>query len=261
MTFLVVGSAAARNWFPDWREPKDFDVFADEPVEHETLQPEPFWHDALNALLVKGSRAIATPDQLYTIKHSHAYWELRNGSWAKHMFDLLELKRRGAQLIPEWHDVLYGIWESVHGKKRVDLTQGSDEFFSDAVIRKYDHDSLHRSVAYTPGKPIYETVLADGESVKMDMAKVWALPFDEQVRLFREEIHTTALERMVIPSGYTCSPGAAYQWALRRTITSLTRGRSAQFLVEHFDIFRKQDIDYVQRHLAGKDYLIELEAA
>lgn len=256
MTILTIGSSAARAWFPDWREPKDLDAFADEKLAGAVA--DVFWDDRLYDLLGQRDRT-ATPSELYTIKHSHAYWELQNGSWSKHMRDLLDLKARGAQLIPEWHDVLYRIWEDKHGRKVVDLTQEADEFFSDAVKRKYVHDSIHRSVAYTPGKPLYEDCLKDGKSVQMDMAKVWALPFWTQVELFREEIYVTALERLVIPNDYRYSAGRAYQWALRRTITSLTKGRSAKFIVSNFEHFASPEGDYVQRHLDNKHYLEPLE--
>lgn len=255
LTALVVGSTAAKHWFPDWREPKDLDRFAS--VGHGDL----FWDERLYKLVPQGSDRFATPDELYTIKHSHAYWELRNNSWSKHMADLLELQRRGAKLIPEWHDVLYTVWEDLHGKKQVDLTQESDEFFTDAVKRIYDHDSIHHSVAYTPGKPIYDECLKDGKSVQMDMAKVWAMPHERIVQMFREEIYVTALERLVIPNDYKYSPGAAYQWALRRTITSLTKGKSAQFIVSHFDEFRAPDFNYVQWHRSNGHFLKRLETA
>lgn len=256
MTTLVIGSTAARHWFNDWRSPKDTDAFTDDPGWGDGA--DVFWDDRLYDLLGDDKR-FATPSELWTIKYSHSFWDLPNGTWSKHMADMLELKRRGAELIPGWFDILYAIWETKHGKKQVDLTQESDEFFADAVKRTYDHDSLHYSVAYTPGRPIYETVLKDGKSVQMDMAKVWALPHDQIVRMFREEIYVTALERKVVPSGYRCSPGAAYQWALRRTITSLTRGKSARFIVDHFEEFRRPDIDYVKQHRAGADFLIPLE--
>lgn len=420
MATLVIGSTAARHWFPDWREPKDYDVYSDSPVDGDV-----FWDDRLYNLIGRDTTIrMATPDELLSIKWSHAYWELKNGSWGKHMADLLDLERRGAQLIPEWHDVLYRIWEDKHGKKKVDLTmesggddeevwlpypgdtrysvsnlgrvrgprkllegtecsgpvkyrqygigrestklghslvmetfvgplpvgmqvrhldgdpqnnrvsnlmygtplenaadkqrlgttvrgevhklaklteesvasiraeyargdvsqrqlaskygvaqslvgrvinhqswQGEKGFFEDAVKRVYDHDSLHLSVAYTPGRPIYDECLKDGKSVQMDMAKVWAMPHEKIVQMFREEVYVTALERLVIPSGYRHSPGGAYQWALRRTITSLTKGRSARFLVEHFGEFCKPDVDYVAVHRANASYLKELAHA
>ncbi|WP_099021228.1 DUF7275 domain-containing protein [Mycolicibacterium palauense] len=263
MTTLVIGSTAARSWFPNWRDPKDFDAFTNEDPQVITaftgeLPGDLFWDDRLYNVMGRGEQRLATPDELYTIKHSHAYWELRNGSWQKHMADLLTLQKGGAKLLPDWHDTLYAIWEDRHGKKRVDLTMEADEFFADAVTRIYDHDSIHRSVAYTPGKPIYDDCLKDGKTVQMDMGKVWALPHDQQVRLFREEIYVTALERIIIPRNYQHSPGAAYQWALRRTITSLTKGESAKFIVSNFGEFVKPDMDYVRHHQLHKSYLEEL---
>lgn len=257
MTIISIGSTAAKVWFPDWREPKDYDVFADEPLAG--VKGDPFWDDRLHEWFFPFEERTATVDELYTIKVSHAFWELKNGSWGKHMVDVLELQRRGAKLIPELHDLLYKIWEDVHGKKVVDLTEESGEFFADAVKRVYDHDSLHRSVAYTPGMPLYEEALKPGKSVQMDMPLVWSWPFDKIVRLFREEIYVTALERLIVPNDYQYSPGAAYQWALRRTITSLTKGRSAQFLVTNFEHFRKPE-PYVDRHRENSQYLIRLAA-
>jgi hypothetical protein len=256
MTILTVGSTAARVWFPDWREPKDLDVFTDVEVAGERV--EPFWDESFRNWLAPWEERTATPDELYTIKHSHAYWELRNGSWNKHMFDLLELERRGARFIPWLHDLLYAVWATRYGHKKVDLTQEAEDFFSDAVTRIYEHDSIHHSVAYTPGRPIYDECLKDGKSVQMDMAKVWAMPVERQLQMFREEVYVTALERLIIPSGYSYSPGAAYQWALRRTITSLTKGESAKFMVTNFHALRRPDMDYVDHHLANKDFLVKL---
>src|SRR5690606_19253508 len=115
-------------------------------------------------------------------------------------------------------------------------------------------DSLHESVAYGD-RPIYEEVLKDGKTVQMDMRKIWAMPHERRIQLFREEVYVTALERKVIPSDYTCSPRAAYAWALRRTITSLTKGRSAQFMSENYRTFRVPDMDYVKHHLSKADRL------
>jgi hypothetical protein len=260
MSTLIIGSTAAHHWFTDWRKPKDLDVWSDETVE-ESWAPghkvDNFWDDRLATLIDSPSARYATPDELYTIKHSHAYWELKNGSWSKHMWDLLELQRRGAQLIPAWHDRLYEVWSDIHGRKMVDLTQEADEFFTDAVKRKYVHDSIHETVAYYD-KPLYDYVLKDGKSVQMDMKKVWALPHDDIVKMFREEVYVTSLERLLIPNDYHYSPGRAYLWALRRTITSLTKGKSARFLVSNYRQMASPDIDYVKKHLDNKEKLVLL---
>jgi hypothetical protein len=95
--------------------------------------------------------------------------------------------------------------------------------------------------------------------VDVAMAKIKALPWDQQIKLYREEVYATALERKVIPSNYKISPRKAYAWALRRTITSLTKGWSSLFLIENYDVMRTPDVNYVQRHLDNKDRLILLE--
>lgn len=255
MTMLIIGSTAAKHHFPDWREPKDLDAFS----PNLPANGDAFWDDRLRPWFDHRvwDGDYATPSELLTIKTSHAYWDL-HGTWSKHMVDLLELKRRGAVVIPWLHDLLYKVWEGRHGKKQVDLTIEAEEFFTDQVRRLYDHDALHRSVAYTPGKPLYEEALKDGKSVQMDMTKVWNWPHDRIMAMFREEIYVTALERILIPKNYTHSAGAAYQWALRRTITSLTKGRSARYLVDHFDELVKPDCDYVARHRAGAHFLEKL---
>ncbi|MBM7771949.1 hypothetical protein JOD54_002153 [Actinokineospora baliensis] len=216
---------------------------------------ESYWDPAFADWIPEGTDRHATRDELYTIKVSHSYWELENGSWEKHIMDAMRLKGVGAQLIPSLHRMLYRVWSSEHGRKRVKLDQDAPDFFADAVTRRYDHDSIHASVAYGD-RPLYESVLVDGASVAIDMSKVRALSFADQVRLYREEVYATALERLIIPSGYRQSPRAAYAWALRRTITSLTRGWSARFLVEHYDVFRAPDVDYVKWHKANGHKLI-----
>ena len=123
--------------------------------------------------------------------------------------------------------------------------------------RKYDHDSVHYSVAYGD-HPIYEDVFVPGANIAMDMAAIKALPFDQQVRLYREEIYATALERWVIPSNYTISPTMAYARAYQKTVTNLTKGWSARFLVENYGVFRKADMDYVGHHKSKSHHLIPI---
>lgn len=249
-------AAVQEHGVPLGRLPKDVDTFSD-MWNHEG-RTDNFWDDRLYEWLGRGSEIrYATLDELYTIKHSHAYWELPNGSWSKHMSDMLRLEDAGAKLDLELHDLLYSIWVDKHGPKRVDLDMDKQSFFDDGVRRKYDHDSVHYSVAYGD-HPLYEDFLKAPPSVMIDMSKVWSADHDTIVQLFREEVLATALERIVIPNDYRCSPGAAYQWALRRTITSLTKGRSARFIVSNYREFVKPDPDYVKRHRANAHKLIEV---
>lgn len=254
MRELVIGSEAAVYLVPGFRMPKDYDIFSDTPQSGK----DTVWHESMASFVGEGSRH-ATLDELYTIKVSHSYWELPNGSWDKHMSDQVTFKQAGATLIPEMHDTLYKVWEENLGKKKMNLNQDASQFFADAVPRTYDHDSIHYSVAYGD-TPLYESVMKDGQSVAMDMKKVWALPFETQVALFREEVYATALERWLIPTDYRFSPRRAYALALRKTITSLTKGKSAQFISEHYDIFRDPDMNYLAQHQSKRDQLIPLIA-
>lgn len=249
---VLIGSEAMRHWFDDAREPADVDFFGNIEVP----DAEVFWDDRLADW--NWSSPIASPDELYTIKISHSAWNL-HGTWRKHMSDSLFLKQRGAKFIPELYAILHPIWEDVHGKKRVHLNMTKDEFFADRIVRKYDHDSLHRSVAYYDG-PIYERILKDGETIAVDKAKWDALSFEDQIKCAREEIYANALERKIIPSDYTSSPGAGYAWAVQQTITSLSKGWFSLFCALNYDVLRTADIDYVQRHLDNADRLILLEA-
>ena len=51
----------------------------------------------------------------------------------------------------------------------------------------------------------------------------------------------------------------AYRWALKQTVTSLTKGRSARFIAENYTAFKKPGTDYLARHLSRKHLLISLE--
>lgn len=258
MGTLIVGSHALNHVLGRVvREPHDLDIISD--VEFEWSGPEKvdsFWDDRLFDLVPWNyDQRFASLNELYTLKVSHSYWELANQSWRKHIEDAMLLKQAGAHLDQELHDRLYKIWIDVHGKKVVNLNQDKGKFFTDAVVRKYDHDSIHDSVAYGE-RPMYEKILKDGSTVAVDMTKLKALSYEDKIKLFKEEVFATALERIVIPKNYRCSPMQAYAWALRRTITSLTKGWSAQFMVENFDQFRNPGSDYVKRHLDNMDKLI-----
>lgn len=257
MTTLVIGSHALKALGLGNREPKDLDVFTNS-TSPTTVPVDRFWHPEFEKVWDHSGFRNATLDELYTIKLSHSHWELPNGSWSKHVYDLVTLKDAGAKLDMGLYKILYKVWEEKHGSKKVDLTKEADDFFADAVKRKYDHDSIHYSVAYGD-QPMYESILRDGHTVDVDPKKMWAMPHDDLVRLFREEILATALERIVIPRNYKVSPASAYFWALRRTVTSLTKGKSSRFLLDNIKDFVTPDPDYVQRHLDNAHKLIPLE--
>lgn len=264
MALTLIGSTAAKVWFPDFREPRDTDFHA--PVWHRmeggTSENLDVFVDARLGQWAWGN--IASPAELYTMKVSHSYWEIGEGperdrNWKKHMSDIVFFQRKGVEFVPELHDILVPIWKDIHKKNPTNLKQSAGMFFNDAVNRKYDHDSIHDSVAYGD-RPLYESILADGEEVMVDSSKFFdGMDYDTQLKLVREEVYATALERIMIPKDYKFSPTAAYSWALQRTITSLFKNRWATWTVLNYDTLARPDCDYVGRHLKNKDRLIPLK--
>lgn len=237
----LVGSKALAHHIKINREPKDTDYFSDHPIEG----AEVFYHPDLEKW-PWGS--IATLDELYTIKVSHSFWELRNGSWTKHMIHLTQMKDEGAQLIEPLFKLLYGIWEEVHGKKMVNLEKTPEEFFTSTVTRIYEHDSIHESVAFYD-EPLFNAILRDDSEVAVSREKFNELSHEDKIKLVKEEVFATALERLIIPADYRYNQRQAYMWALRKLITSFSKGWFPLWVVENFTEFLHNDIDYVRLHL------------
>lgn len=263
MTVTLIGSHAARHWFgDDFRRPgDDYDFHADD-----SRWPVPDGPDGTRSDVFVDSRlaqwdwqSVATPGELYTMKISHAFWEI-NGprEWNKHAADIVFLSRHGAQFIRPLYDILLPIWKERYRKNPTNTTLQKDEFFNDAVKRVYDHDSLHESVAYGK-RPLYVDILADGETVKVDSSKFQSMDHATQIKVVREEVYATALERILIPGNYEGSPGAAYYWALRRTATSLFKGDWALFLMLNLDELMRPDCNYMKRHLENQHKLRRLD--
>lgn len=250
----LIGSSAARHWFEDFRAPRDVDYHASKPLAR-LLDADVFVDERLSQW---GWGRVATPEELYTMKVSHAFWEIEN-SWNKHMADVVFFQRKAVTFNRELYDILKPIWKDIHGKKITNLKQNAKNFFKDAVPRIYDHDSIHHSIAYGD-HPLYEDILVPGEEVMVDSSKFFnGMDYETQLKLVREEVYATALERILIPRNYQGSPSAAYAWALRRTITSLFKGEWALWTVLNYDRLAKPDCQFVQRHLDNKNKLIRLE--
>lgn len=267
MRSLIVGSAAMKHWFPDFKDPKDIDVFSsdDRSVLVKELSKnftnsekrlELFWDEDLAACIGEHDTCqYASPDQLYTLKVSHAFWDIQ---WEKHMHDIMFLKENGARFIPELYEQLYKVWVRKHGKKQANLNVPANQFFKTTVTRVYEHDSIHASVAYYE-RPLFEKILRDGSEVAVDRSKFDSLSLEDKCKLVREEIYATALERLIIPNNYRYSQKAAYAWAIKKTVTSFSKGWFPLFIVLNFEQLKSPDVDYVARHLKNKDRLILLE--
>lgn len=247
-----MGSTASKHWGITKRSPSDFDVWVSTQNEYQVynqssgvdacLMPS----DIMGVLSNHVEGGYASPDALYTIKMSHMAWDI---FWDKHKREALEMKLcHGCKIIPDLYDVLVTHWKIEHGNKDfLNLYKTKDKFFTDGVVYVYDHDYLHELVAH-PNRPVYESVLKEDYQVAIDHVKFLRLPFEQQVRMFREEISVIAAERWLI-NPKTCGKihwTKAYQMALRKTVTTLTKNWATEFILMNLEHFHKPDYRYFE---------------
>lgn len=246
------------------REPKDWDYFSNTrdsvsafEIENPMDKVEVFYDSRLEKYNWSSKEnAIATLNELYTIKVSHVFWDLKHSNWKQHMNDIMLMKDNGACLIPELYEILYSIWEDIHGKKKVNLSQEEEKFFSNRVKRKYVHDTVHNSVSFYD-KPMFNKILRDDSKVAVDKEKFDKLSFDDKKKLVYEEAFVIALERKVFESEgmYWKS---SYVWALQKIIQDLSKGWFPLFIVDNFKEFKKAPFNYYELSMKNKDKLVEI---
>jgi hypothetical protein len=261
--FIVSSDTEKEFVLKSWRRDSHFtpDVFVNEALgDYAWAEVDPEARESLLSEVSQNSEnlseilKIPTLDELYTLRASHVYWFVEK-TWLKHMFALTKYKAAGAELNDELHDVAYREWEKLYGKKKANLNAEPGDFFNASVTRIYDHDSIHESIAYTPGKPLFSKILRDDSKIAVSREKFQKLTEIEKLQLVREEVFATALERQLIPRDYEYSPRRAYDWALTKLITSFSKGWFTMYVVDHYSELRVPDIDFVARHKEHSDLL------
>ena len=209
---MIIGSNCIKYHFSDFpREPKDVDIVVLNSKEQSVLKSAYSNSNIkteilLNPVLInwfKNKRCvphICYINELYTLKISHCFWDLKNNSWDKHIWDIQWLKEKGCKFIPELFYQLYDYWQTIHGKnKRSNLELSSKDFFTNAVNYPVDHDFLHELLITHPyfnnqEKPTYPKILKDGAEVDVCMDKFKNLTELEKFNVVFEEVGIMMLE-------------------------------------------------------------------
>ncbi len=212
---------------------------------------------------------LATLDELYTLKMSHRY--LKNSPhFRKTRRDIMAMREMGARVFDEsW---LRQREDETYVYKHPKLNVMKKDFFTgDGVQYVYDHDDIHKAVAHLTDSwtifgvpinpkrvpqiaPAYTFYMKDGEEVKSDRAKFFAIP--EKVRLYGvlEEAQVLALERSQIPFRGKVDPRRSFDIALEKVCTSITSGWFREFAWENLDrIEAMYEADYVDRFWRAVD--------
>jgi hypothetical protein len=227
---ILIGSAAIKHWFPEFpREPKDLDYIG----QGEVIRNSDITIEVLRNPVFDGyPYSIMKPDDLYTLKISHMFWDI---NWEKHMFDVQFLRKKGCQVNKELFYKLYEHWNTYHPKnKRSDLKMSADDFFDNAVKCDYYHDDLHTILNPTP---TYTKVLI-GE-VEVGEEKFNSLSHEEKCALVTEEVMVMAWERY-----HQMDYRHAYSRMLKKFIISHAPLWEAVFIIENYIELHKPKFNY-----------------
>ena len=126
------------------------------------------------------------------------------------MFDLMFLKKKGAYVQNEiLFNSLYQEWEVKHGAKKANFDQENEDFFKDTVKRVYEHDSIHKVIAFYD-EPMFNKIKVDKNKAAVEKDLVFdRLGHTDKLKVCWEEIYAVALERFLIPQNFHLHPKTA----------------------------------------------------
>jgi hypothetical protein len=247
---MIFGSTATHYHFPDFRSPKDLDCMDNTGVV--TRKEQHYWVPTFEKIIkLSKNKEYLDPELILTIKASHANWDIH---WDKTMADILFLKSKGLKINKSIYNSLIKDWTRVHGKMSAPLRgKTATTFFNDAVHRKYVHDDIHEAVAYYD-QPLFYSILEGDGTVLCSEKKFNNLSHEDKVKLAKEEIFVTALERWIIPNNFNYSKGRAYNAALKKFVTTMSSGFMSYFLIDNFQDLICNTDDYVLRFTTNEHY-------
>lgn len=224
---MIVGSYCILYHFPDfYRKPKDLDYIEGGPVP---MNPNDYKVECLkNPVLLDAekynSSGYCSKDNLYTLKMSHMFWDIR---WEKHISDIMFLKDKGCKLNRDLFFKLYDYWNTVHEpNRRSNLQMSSEDFFTNALNLEHSHDFVHTLIKEVP---TYTLILKDGAEVEVDENKFNQLTFEQKCSLVKEEVFVMAWERYSKYLHYI-----AYQKMLKKFIINHAPLWEAIFILDNF---------------------------
>jgi hypothetical protein len=230
--WLIIGSVAAHHWFPNGRLPKDIDILTPAKVvgqEAKVCIVEGTWHELADEIIdLNGDPVFADPDMLYTLKASHAHWDIK---WNKTLYDIHEFQQHNCQLNEPLYHKLVKMWETVHGAKRVNMRQSVDTFWDDAVIRIHDHEDVHQAVKFFD-QPMHELIRPDLSNVWCSEEMFLELSQMGRDKCVLEEMMVTAIERSRLTrESSRIEMMKAMHKAHKLLCTSMTKGWFARYTI------------------------------
>lgn len=261
---IIIGSTALWLHGLNRANPADFDVLVPIgtkiedydciPIPHYLLRQVPYeeyrYYDVGTQRMVTWK--YATLDALLTLKCAHFHLDI---AWEKTKLDILWLMSNGAKILPTLFKVLKTHWDQDKGRKiEVSLNMSAAEFFSTGTNFPYEHDQLHLWASGL-NPPMYTQCLVDGQEVLVSRDKFKLMPINDQLQMIREEIAVIACERWLLnPKTKVNSLVPAWQYALRKVITTLMKGYFSEFVIHHLPQFIQVDWELLDNILINTKY-------
>ena len=223
---IMIGAAAVAKHFKDFRSTSGVDMISwDKKVEGCSSHYSPAFE-----YLLKQDKVIASPDELYTIKVSHATWDV---SWTKTMWDIGFLQTKGCKVIEPFYKELYRDWELKHGPKRIQVDIPDELFFNSKVKSKFTSEYIRQKLMFYD-VPLYDQLKYNQESKWIEQYLFERLSPQDKIRMVREEAYVLALERYLIPTEFSLNTLVAYRKALKALVIYYSRGWFPRFIIDNW---------------------------
>ena len=256
---VLVGSRALAHWSPNIKisENTDWDLICNDTHRFNFSNVERHDVNSLNNLAMIdyiSSEQITLPDDqkasvmsrmgLAIMKRSHLWRDLK---FDRHIAMYLHagldsfiqmIQNEPIQYAKELFDLnnRIGLTMQEYPQGHPNLMQSKEDFFDDAVKKKYDHDLLHDLVSKSSfdDVPVY-THLLKYEGMAYCCKDKWnALDHSMRIRAVLEEATVIAIERFMIPNNWQFIEKKAMLKALQKICTTLCSGWFRDFSIDSY---------------------------
>ncbi len=236
---MLVGSRALTHWIPEYSKfskNSDWDYIGEAAMQHSRrCEVSPISDLNNERALQYNVNGVCSLKGLALIKRSHLH---RDRNFDKHitMYHKWILPNLDEDFTPDDIDFLKErarLTKKAYPAGNPNLNQSNEDFFDDAVDKKYDHDWLHELYAYGD-EPVYM-------KMKVDKSKAWCekdmwenLPTLQKLQCVSEETYVIATERFLVPSDYKVPAKLAYIKSLKKVCTTLTSGWFRDYAIDNY---------------------------
>ena len=270
MKNLLIGSQALQYWDRSFkvRSNSDWDIISKDKISDDNLSIEHHSFDSIgnddllnyaseSYIEIAGQKVhVVKPVGLTIVKRSHLW---RDRSFEKHITQY----HRHLKLYREYFtkkdiEVLNKrtkLTALAYPQSNPNLMQSVEDFFDDAVIKKYNHDYLHELIAYND-EPLYKKMQKCSSSVSCDVDLWYTFTHEHKVQCIAEEAYVISIERFLVPSDWQTPSKLAFYKSVNKICTTLCSGWFRDYAIDNYtevlDIFDSVKVEKV-KHILMKE--------